>query len=241
MAIHSTDSTMSQYIIPPDRFLTTFTSPQPNSTGDIPSLGSSLSQISSIKCKTLLIQQLLRQMELGYSPNAPVRIFTTPFISHKPLWNSESWRIARIIPNDTVVSFLWKCLNHVVLFKRTLEYHLVCKYCQDFTSLNHIQGFDQTNTTQRFHPHNDWFTDVDGDWKQLETTSSVCPICIMFDQHDGHFTNHPIITPSFILTPCSEESSLVISVSLIKLNGLNPHLETIAQSTELSNVSHQPD
>jgi len=76
----------------------------------------------------------------------PVKIFTTAFILHEafpqrpdnPLWNSEAWRIARSIPNDAAVSFLWKYLNHVVLYKKTLEDNPVCKYCQGFTSLNHI-------------------------------------------------------------------------------------------------------
>ena len=77
----------------------------------------------------------------------PVEIFTTPFISHeafpqtphKPLWKSEGWRIAGSIPNDGVVSFMWKYLNHVVLSKNTLVDYPVCEYCQRPTSSNHIQ------------------------------------------------------------------------------------------------------
>ncbi len=76
----------------------------------------------------------------------PVRVFTAAFILHeafpqtpdKPLWNSEAWRIARSIPNDATVSFMWKYLNHVVLSKKTLDDYPVCKYCQRTTSLNHI-------------------------------------------------------------------------------------------------------
>ena len=76
----------------------------------------------------------------------PLTIITTPFISHeaspqepdKPLWNSEAWRIARIIPNDAPVSIPWKDLNHVVLPRGTLHDYPVCECCQGFTSLNHI-------------------------------------------------------------------------------------------------------
>ena len=57
--------------------------------------------------------------------HTPVKIFTTAFISHQafpqkpdnPPWNCEVWRIARSIPNDAAVSFLWKYLNHVVQYK----------------------------------------------------------------------------------------------------------------------------
>ena len=70
-----------------------------------PPQGCLLSQISSIKCKTLLIQQHLRQMELGYSPKTSVRIFTTPFNPHNPcgiLKNrglSETFKIMQLCPS----------------------------------------------------------------------------------------------------------------------------------------------
>ena len=75
-----------------------------------------------------------------------VRTFTTAFILHeafphrpeKPLWNSEAWRIARSIPNDAAVTFLWKYLNRVVINNKVLDDYPTCKHCQGFTSLNHI-------------------------------------------------------------------------------------------------------
>ena len=79
-------------------------------------------------------------------PNTSVRTFTAAFtISEafprkpdKPLWKSEAWRIARSIPNDAAVTFMWKYLNHVLLSKKTLDDNSVCRFCQGNTSLNHI-------------------------------------------------------------------------------------------------------
>ena len=75
-----------------------------------------------------------------------VRTFTAAFITTdalspsdtKPLWKSEAWKLARSIPNDAALSFLWKYLNNAALSSWMMHNMVECKVCGGEITINHI-------------------------------------------------------------------------------------------------------